>query len=661
LISVVLLGFLFAGAAGASQAPAPVPLLDVPYLSQSEALCGGAAAAMVLRYWGARGVTAETFAHLVDRSAAGIRTDVLAADIALRGWEPRAARGSEAHAREQLALGRPLIALIEDRPGTFHYVVLVAWHDRGVVLHDPARAPFQVMRRDEFLARWRPADFWTLVVVPSGGQIPPPAVETGIGGQTVREGAGSDANCGRLVDDGVRSAQAGDLGAAERSLGAALGCPGAAASRELAGVRLLQRRWPEVAALATAAVEADPADAHAWKLLGTSLFVQNDPTGALEAWNHAGEPRVDLIRIAGVRRTRHRVVEQTIGLDVGEVLTPDALVRARRRLLALPAASGARLDFIPVPSGLAEVRATVAERRVLPAGPLAYVTFGLSALVTREVRLSSGSPTGGGERISAAWRFWPDRPRVAVDVHAPAPWGGTWGLDADAERQPFDTPGFPSAERRAARLALSDWATGTLRWEAHAGVERWEDAGAFGLLGAAVTFRSASDAAAATASVSRWAGDRGFGAVQAAATVRSRSEREGVVLQAAGTLVRVSGSTPLDAWPAGDTGHARRALLRAHPVLDGGRLRVARLGRSLLGGSAEAQHWWRGPGPFRTAGAIFVDAARTADRLGAPALHDADVGIGARFAVVGLAGSFRVDLAKGLRDGATAVSIAYIP
>ena len=51
-------------------------LLDVPYLAQTEDLCGGAAVAMVLRYWGERQVYAEDFAALVDRSASGIHTDV---------------------------------------------------------------------------------------------------------------------------------------------------------------------------------------------------------------------------------------------------------------------------------------------------------------------------------------------------------------------------------------------------------------------------------------------------------------------------------------------------------------------------------------------------------------------------------------------------------
>ena len=60
---------------------APLTILDVPFISQSEALCGGAAAAMVLRYWGERGLTAESFSHLVDRSAAGIRTDALVNEL----------------------------------------------------------------------------------------------------------------------------------------------------------------------------------------------------------------------------------------------------------------------------------------------------------------------------------------------------------------------------------------------------------------------------------------------------------------------------------------------------------------------------------------------------------------------------------------------------
>ena len=55
----VLAAALVVPAVASGRRAGPPPPLDVPYVSQTEALCGGAASAMVLRYWGARGVTAE--------------------------------------------------------------------------------------------------------------------------------------------------------------------------------------------------------------------------------------------------------------------------------------------------------------------------------------------------------------------------------------------------------------------------------------------------------------------------------------------------------------------------------------------------------------------------------------------------------------------------
>src|SRR3990172_1366076 len=100
-------------------------LLDVPYLPQTEDLCGGAAVAMVLRYWGAPQVYPEDFAALVDRSASGIRTDVLTSEVSRRGWRSfpldAGARSSGESIREQVDRGRPIVALIEGRPNPHHY------------------------------------------------------------------------------------------------------------------------------------------------------------------------------------------------------------------------------------------------------------------------------------------------------------------------------------------------------------------------------------------------------------------------------------------------------------------------------------------------------------------------------------------------------------
>ena len=63
----------------------------MPYLPQTDALCGGAAAAMVFRYWGDAHADAQAFAPLVDRRAGGIANGALTAAVDARGWrtEPR--------------------------------------------------------------------------------------------------------------------------------------------------------------------------------------------------------------------------------------------------------------------------------------------------------------------------------------------------------------------------------------------------------------------------------------------------------------------------------------------------------------------------------------------------------------------------------------------
>jgi hypothetical protein len=64
-------------------------VLDVPFLVQREHLCGGAAAAMVLRYWGEREVGSEDFAGLVDSASGGIRVEDLVSSLGREGWNVR--------------------------------------------------------------------------------------------------------------------------------------------------------------------------------------------------------------------------------------------------------------------------------------------------------------------------------------------------------------------------------------------------------------------------------------------------------------------------------------------------------------------------------------------------------------------------------------------
>jgi hypothetical protein len=327
------------------------------------------------------------------------------------------------------------------------------------------------------------------------------------------------------------------------------------------------------------------------------------------------------------------------------------------------------VDFTPVPPGLAELHAVVAERALVPSGPWALAGLGISAAAEREVYAATGSLTGGGESLAADWRFWPGRPRVGVGFTSPAPWGGVWSTQAATETQPFSVNAIrvpralaPDSETRTtARLAAMAWIAPTLRVGLRGGLDRWTspDRGTYGTAGGFLFFASRGDRARVQLDGDIWAGQhRSFATTAATVQFQSSSVHVGHVWVAGGGVAFAADGTPLGAWFGGDTGHARTELLRAHPVLADDGLRVERLGRSLLHASAEAQQWWT-PSIFHVGAAAFVDAARTGRRLDGNAVSDVDVGIGARFAAPLLPGVVRLDVAKGLRDGATTWSVVY--
>src|SRR5712671_616702 len=171
-----------AAAAPVAEAPReaaqePVRLLDVPYVPQSEALCGGAALAMVLRYRGEPRVRAEDFARLIAPGEQGIRGDSLVAEVRRRGWSAFPIQATRSDVQNHLARGRPVIALVDAGSSVAHYVVLLAWANGGVILHDPAVAPFRAEREEEFTRAWSAAGRWALLALP-------PQSVAGIGGES---------------------------------------------------------------------------------------------------------------------------------------------------------------------------------------------------------------------------------------------------------------------------------------------------------------------------------------------------------------------------------------------------------------------------------------------------------------------------------------------
>jgi hypothetical protein len=319
------------------------------------------------------------------------------------------------------------------------------------------------------------------------------------------------------------------------------------------------------------------------------------------------------------------------------------------------------LTFVPVPSGLVELRATVAERSLVPTDRWNLAALGVVAALRREVEVSSGAVTGGGERITVGWRFWPGRPRVSAAYAAPAPWGGLWGVDAFTERQPFNIDAIPTSRRKGAHLSMSEWLSPWVRASIRGGVERWDAIDSFGMFGGGLRVLTVGERLDGRVDVSGWKGSSSFGTIDAGATIRSTTQHRGHVFVGRAGLGAATVRTPADIWFAGDVGRARTVPLRAHPLITDGEIRVEQIGRQILYTSGEAQRWWDGKARLRFGAAAFVDVARVDRRAVLRPRSEVDVGIGARLAVPGVSGVIRIDVAKGLRDGATALSFVYDP
>jgi hypothetical protein len=643
-----------------AQPAGPVKLLDVPYLPQSVALCGGAAAAMVMRYWGATGVYAETFEDLVIPEEGGIRGADLLEALQARGWHARSFRGDPALVRRHLGEGRPVVALIEDRPGTFHYVVVVGWPGDRVIAHDPARAPFRVLDEASFVTAWSRSNFWTLLALP-------PAVGAGTNDPAGRPAPAAPAvarsPCDAMVDEGVRLAVNGDR-AAGRQLFEAAGaaCPQSSAPwRELAGLHALDEAWADAARDARRAVRRDRRDEHAWRILATSLFLEGDAAGALRAWNALGEPAIDLIHLRGLDRTRYAAALGVTGLAPQATLTPEALDRARRRLAELPSVQFSRVTFRPVDGGRAVVDASIVERPLAPTTTSSMAAVGLGMLADRELAIEIVSPSRGGEAWRAAWRWWANRPALSLAFSAPAPVGGIVRVQGFVEEETFAAPGEWQVERRAGGMvSLADWSPHGWRWELGGGFERWQGDARAAVVSGALTRRLDSDRVELQIRSSARAGAIRTYTAAADARWRSSTTHDGRVVLAHAGLAAAGLAAPLALWPGAGVGQAREPLLRAHPLLDDGVIGKGVFGRTLLHGGVEWRQWHAaGRRLLRIGPAAFVDAGR-ASRTRAPfddRLH-VDAGVGMRVAVAG-GGMARIDVARGMRDGAVAWSIGW--
>ena len=652
--------------------------LDVPFLPQTDALCGGAAAAMVFRYWGDAHADVQQFAALVDRRAGGIVDDVLVRAIALRGWRALRVKGSVEELRARLGDGQPVIVLVADRRDTYHYLVVTGATDDQVVVHDPSWGPSRSIERHEFVRLWKPTNFWSLVVLPAIATANVPVVPADVGGDAPAEVVSGfsrtiDDRCDRLLDNALDDIQRFGQGSADGLLNRVRAqCPNAAGPvRELAGVRFAERRWADATTLARQALDRDTRDEYAWDVLGSSLFMQDDPEGALRAWNKIGRPRVNTVNIEGIRHARYQAIAADLAIQPNALLTADAYERARRRLEEWPDRRSARLAFRPEAAGFATVDVVVAEHSTRPHGAAEWSAVAARSAIDREMTFATPGFSGQGELWTASWRWWNDRPRVAGSFAAPRTGHlpGVWRVDASWETQTYALDAGAAALIRESRthggLTVSDWISGKVRYSVGAGIDVFDGARKTAFVNATLERRLMDDRVSLSTDVTNWSSftaDPGFTVVGAQAALRSSRQLERWVHRVTLGAQRVSDAAPFAMWSGAGEGHARAPLLRAHSLLDGGVIetRGSAFGRTLTYANAETQRWFDRPRLPRLGLAGFADVARANRGVsGSSNALQIDLGGGLRIKIPGADGVLRVDAAHGMRDGANALTVGW--
>ena len=630
--------------------PRSLAVPDVPYLPQTEALCGGAALAMVLRYWGTVGVRPADFVAALSASGSGITTDRLRQLAEERGYRALALRGEPEEVRAQLEKGRPLIALTDAAPRGYHYVVLLAWANGRVLLHDPALGPFRVMPEAQWLRRWNASDRWALLVVPSTPQQSPSA--------PIQAAAEEDA-CASRVRPAIESADRGDLQSAKRDLAAAaLACPDSSAPlRELAGLEFRVENWAAASALAERAVARNQDDALSWRLLATSRFLAGRTQAALDAWNRIGEPRLDIVKIDGLARTPFRAVYEFLGSEDDELLTAESLRWTERRVAALPTASGSRVSYRPLAGGRAELEVAIVERPTIDPLPALLLESAIRAFTDHATTLSLANLTATGDGARGFWRWQPNRPQVSFAASAPRALGLPGIVSAEVlwDEQSYSTAseGSPRVlireSRRRASLSAFDWWRADTKLGVTLAVDEWSGRGRSLSISGSVDQRFAGDRVSFGGSLSGWGSGAGRPFYSGALSLKARSHVAGDQprLRLDLSYEVASAGAPLALWPGAGTGLGRDLLLRAHPLLRDGVVDGPGFGREMLRGGVEGEAPGVRLGPLRLSPAFFVDSARVLAPLAGVSSRQTfvDLGAGLRVRIASRRSTLRADVA----------------
>lgn len=150
--------------------------MEVPFVQQVKHGCGSAALAMLMGYWKAQGhpvaeeraSAARIHKRVYSPKHKGSTASTIESYLRDSGFRTFAFEGSWSDIKEHVAKGRPLLVALKPASASrqLHYALVVGAGETHILLHDPAHAPNQLLRRDEFERQWRPVHRWMLLALP---------------------------------------------------------------------------------------------------------------------------------------------------------------------------------------------------------------------------------------------------------------------------------------------------------------------------------------------------------------------------------------------------------------------------------------------------------------------------------------------------------------
>jgi ABC-type bacteriocin/lantibiotic exporter with double-glycine peptidase domain len=144
----------------------------VPFFPQNEYMCGPAALASVMGYWGEKAGMKDVAKEVYEEKLKGTLPLDLFLHAKEKGFDAVYYRGSLADLKEKIAAGTPLILFLNlgyEMYPVGHYIVVVGYSERSrAVMAHSGMTEEEVFTYDDLLESWSKTGFSTLLVRPRG-------------------------------------------------------------------------------------------------------------------------------------------------------------------------------------------------------------------------------------------------------------------------------------------------------------------------------------------------------------------------------------------------------------------------------------------------------------------------------------------------------------